>query len=194
MRRIHAFDFDGTITENDSLAAFLRFVCGRRRFWQTMLVQSPVMAAALAGLYDRGKAKERLFGYVFRGMTGQHFSALCQQFAEANVVRLHPDATAAIASAQQKGEQVVVVTASVDEWVKAIVPQLKVIGTRIEVVEGRLTGRFLTPNCSGAEKVRRLLKDYPNRASYHLTAYGDSRGDRELLAFADEGYYKIFGK
>ena len=56
----------------------------------------------------------------------------------------------------------------------------------IEVIDGRLTGRFLTPNCYGQEKVRRILTLHPDRSAYHLTAYGDSRGDREMLAFADE--------
>ena len=37
------------------------------------------------------------------------------------------------------------------------------------------------------EKVDRLLQAEPHREDYFLTAYGDSRGDRELLALADEG-------
>jgi phosphoserine phosphatase len=69
---------------------------------------------------------------------------------------------------------------------------VKVLGTQIEVADGSLTGRFLTKNCYGQEKVKRLLEQYPDRREYHLTAYGDSRGDKEMLAFADESYYKPF--
>ena len=69
-----------------------------------------------------------------------------------------------------------------------------ILGTSVETSGGRLTGRFSTANCYGAEKVRRLLALYPDRATYRLTAYGDSRGDRELLAFADEAHYKPFRK
>ena len=32
------------------------------------------------------------------------------------------------------------------------------------------------------------LKNRPDRSRYHITAYGDSRGDKEMLAFADEGH------
>jgi phosphoserine phosphatase len=60
------------------------------------------------------------------------------------------------------------------------------------VKDGRLTGRFLTKNCYGQEKVNRIKELYPHREEYHLTAYGDSNGDRELLAFADEAHYKPF--
>jgi phosphoserine phosphatase len=66
------------------------------------------------------------------------------------------------------------------------------VGTQIEIKDGLLTGRFLTKNCYGQEKANRILALYPNRSEYHLTAYGDSRGDKELLAFADESHYKPF--
>ena len=85
-----------------------------------------------------------------------------------------------------------IVSASIDLWVESFFPGIHVLGTQVEVEQGRLTGRFLTPNCYGQEKVNRILEEYPDRKSYHLTAYGDSRGDRELLAFADEAHYKPF--
>ena len=65
-------------------------------------------------------------------------------------------------------------------------------GTLIESKDGRLSGRFLTKNCYGREKVNRLLQLFPERKDYWLTAYGDSRGDYELLDFANEGHYKPF--
>jgi hydroxymethylpyrimidine pyrophosphatase-like HAD family hydrolase len=40
--------------------------------------------------------------------------------------------------------------------------------------------------------VNRILTLFPNRKDYHLTAFGDSRGDKEMLAFADESYFKPF--
>lgn len=83
-----------------------------------------------------------------------------------------------------------IVSASIDNWVQPFFPQVKVLGTQIEVKDGCLTGRFLTKNCYGQEKVNRILALYPDRNTYHLTAYGDSRGDKELLAFADESHYQ----
>ena len=79
-------------------------------------------------------------------------------------------------------------SASIDNWVKPFLPGVTVLGTQVEVVDGHLTGRFSTPNCYGQEKVNRILERFPDRHSYHLTAYGDSRGDKEMLAFADEAH------
>ena len=80
------------------------------------------------------------------------------------------------------------VSASVEEWVAPWCLNLgvdKVLTTKVEVKEGRLTGRLLSKNCYGQEKVNRLLEVEPERNSYILHAYGDSRGDKEMLAFAD---------
>ncbi|MGH9000745.1 MAG: haloacid dehalogenase-like hydrolase, partial [Acidimicrobiia bacterium] len=50
---------------------------------------------------------------------------------------------------------------------------------------GRLTGALLGANCRGAEKVARLREWLGGEElEVDLWAYGDSRGDAELLALA----------
>ena len=68
-----------------------------------------------------------------------------------------------------------------------------VIATKINTEDNKVTGVFKSKNCYGIEKVNRLLELFPKRSDYYLYAYGDSRGDKELLSFADKGYYKEFG-
>ena len=46
-------------------------------------------------------------------------------------------------------------------------------------------GTFSTANCYGQEKVNRFLAEFPDRSEYVLYAYGDSAGDKELLALSD---------
>ena len=55
---------------------------------------------------------------------------------------------------------------------------------------GRVSGRLAGKNCYGLEKTRRLLDSLGDRSGYILYAYGDSRGDRELLASADHAFYR----
>ena len=64
---------------------------------------------------------------------------------------------------------------------------------KVEVdAAGCLTGRFATPNCYGPEKVRRIEAVWPHREQYDVSAFGDSRGDKEMLAYADQAYFKPF--
>lgn len=192
MRKIVAFDFDGTLTKKDSLLEFIRHVRGTTALWCGFLRYAPILVLMLLKCYPHGKAKEKIFSYFFKGMSINEFNAVCQRFAASHRHLLRPKGVAAIEEAQAAGAAVVIISASVDNWVQPFFPTVKVLGTQIEVRDGLLTGRFLTENCFGQEKVNRLLAVYPDRADYHLTAYGDSQGDRELLAFADEAYYKPF--
>ena len=188
MKQLFAFDFDGTLTTRDTLIAFIRYACGTPRFLLGFLLHAPLLVLMKLRLYSNGKAKQRLFSWFFRGMPIETFDALCQSFASTHRHLLRPETVRLLQQALSEGSEVLVVSASIDNWVQPFFPTVTVLGTQIEVIDGRLTGRFLTPNCYGQEKVRRILALHPVRSSYRLTAYGDSRGDRELLAFADEAH------
>ena len=186
--KLFAFDFDGTLTTRDTLLEFIRFACGTMRFLLGFLLYSPLLVLMKLRLYSNGKAKQKVFAHFFKGMTISEFDALCQDFANTHRHLLRPEVVSQLEQALFEGAEVLIVSASIDNWVQPFFPKVKVLGTQIEVIDGRLTGRFLTPNCYGQEKVRRILAFHPDRSAYHLTAYGDSRGDREMLAFADESH------
>lgn len=192
MKKVYAFDFDGTLTNRDSLLAFIRYAKGTTAFCLGFLLHAPWLVLMLLGLYPNWKAKQRVFSYFFRGMPLEAFDALCQAFAKDNRHLLRPLASQTIEKVRSEEAEVVIVSASIDNWVQPFFPDVKVIGTQVEVINGRLTGRFLTKNCYGQEKVNRLLSLYPHRQDYCLVAYGDSRGDKELLSFADESHFKPF--
>ena len=219
---IHAFDFDGTLTTRDTLLLFIRHARGWWALFGGLLLFSPLLVLMKLHLADNGRTKERLFGHYFRGMLERDFDALCQSFARSHTHILRTAGLRTIQQALDRGDRVVILSASIDRWVEACLrpflvssSQFQVLGTEIEVADGRLTGRFATPNCYGPEKVRRLkefLKEVSPRGDVEgatevsprgdvegalegtpfIIAYGDSRGDKELLAYADESHYKPF--
>ena len=201
-KRIYAFDFDGTLTTRDTLIAFIRYAKGTRAFVLGFLLHAHLLVLMKLGLYPNWKAKQKIFSYFFKGMNLGDFDALCQRFAAGNRQLLRPEGVRTLEQARTAGADIVIVSASIDNWVKPFftnldgladnLPKITVLGTQIEIADRKLTGRFLTKNCYGQEKVNRILALYPNRSEYTLTAYGDSRGDKELLVFADEAHYKPF--
>jgi len=192
MKKIVAFDFDGTLTTRDTLLEFIRFVVGTGPFLYGFLKYAHQLVLMKLHLYPNYKVKEHIFSHFFKGITLERFDSDCMAFAEANRHLLRPQGVEALEQAKTEGAEILIVSASIDNWVKPFFSNVTVLGTQVEIKEGRLTGRFLTKNCYGQEKVNRILAQYPNRETYYLTAYGDSRGDREMLAFADESYYKPF--
>ena len=193
--KVYAFDFDGTLTRRDTLIEFIRFAKGDKAFLLCFLRYSPLLVLMKLGLYPNWKAKQRVFSHCFRGMAVDTFNSLCSRFASDKARLMRPKGMKKLREVLAEGGKVVVVSASVNNWVEpffAGIGGVYVVGTIVEEREGVLTGRFLTKNCYGEEKVTRLLQLFPERTQYWLTAYGDSRGDFELLDFANESYYRPF--
>ena len=193
--KVYAFDFDGTLTRRDTLIEFIRFAKGDKAFLLCFLRYSPLLVLMKLGLYPNWKAKQRVFSHCFRGMAVDTFNSLCSRFASDKARLMRPKGMKKLREVLAEGGKVVVVSASVNNWVEpffAGIGGVYVVGTMVEEREGVLTGRFLTKNCYGEEKVTRLLQLFPERTQYWLTAYGDSRGDFELLDFANESYYRPF--
>lgn len=193
---VHTFDFDGTLTRKDTLIEFIRFVKGDKELWKCLLKHLHLLLAMKLGLYDNGRTKETVFAYCFKGMSVGTFDDYCHRFACSNAGLLRSEGIAEVRRLQAEwNTKVIIVSASIDRWVApffADMPGVTVLGTEVEVKDGVLTGHFSTPNCYGEEKVRRIKQLLPERRTYTLTAYGDSGGDRAMLDFADEGYYKPF--
>ena len=192
MKKIYAFDFDGTLTTKDTLIEFIRYAKGSMALGLGFLRYAHLLVMMKFGLYPNYKAKQKVFEHFFKDTTLDDFNALCKAFAASSKHLLRPAGIKAIQQAQNEDSEVLIVSASIDNWVQPFFPPVKVLGTQIEVIDGKLTGRFMTKNCYGQEKVNRILSLYPNRQDYHLTAYGDSRGDKEMLAFANESHFKPF--
>jgi HAD superfamily hydrolase (TIGR01490 family) len=189
---VAAFDFDGTLTTKNTLIAFIRFTHGRCRLFLGFLRHTHWLLMMKMGLYPNWKVKEKVFSHFYKGMTHEQFILWGRSFADVAETVLPPQMVETLRRHQNEGHMVCVVTASIDEWVRPVCERLNIsrlIATRIELsADGRLTGRFLTPNCYGAQKASRFLEVYPMRQTYLLYVYGDSRGDKELLALADKGF------
>lgn len=193
--KVYAFDFDGTLTRRDTLIEFIRFAKGDKAFLLCFLRYSPLLVLMKLRLYPNWKAKQRVFSHCFRGMAVDTFNSLCSRFARDKARLMRPKGMKKLREVLAEGGKVVIVSASVNNWVEPFfegIGGVYVVGTMVEEREGVLTGRFLTKNCYGEEKVTRLLQLFPERTQYWLTAYGDSRGDFELLDFANESYYRPF--
>ena len=197
MRKIYAFDFDGTLTTKDTLLEFIRFAKGSGQMFRGFLLFSPLLILMKLHLFPNWKVKQKIFSYFFKGMKIDDFNALCTRFAERNKHLLRPAGIEKVRQAiAEEHNTVLIISASIDNWVRPFFDEndkkIQVLGTQIETKEGRLTGQFTTKNCYGEEKVNRLTALYPHREAYYLIAFGDSRGDKELLTFADKAFYKPF--
>jgi phosphoserine phosphatase len=76
------------------------------------------------------------------------------------------------------------------KWCQA--NNIKLISTCLESRNGKLTGSFLTPDCSGEEKVKRIKEMYFLEQYEKIYAYGDTKSDLPMLELADYKFYRRF--
>lgn len=195
MPHIAFFDFDGTITRKDTLWEFIRFRFGRTVLLTGIIRLLPALLLYKMKVIAAQDMKQRVLRYFFAGMPEPLFTAACQHFCRQRLPQLlRPLALEAIAKHRAEGHAVVVVTASPVKWVQpwAQTIQLTCIGSELEIKDDRITGNITGQNCNGEEKVMRIKALY-NLDNYHqIYAYGDSKGDRPMLALAHHAVFRPF--
>ncbi len=192
---VAAFDFDGTLTRRETLLPFLLHTLGAAAVARHALMLSPTLAGYGLGLIRNDVAKERVFVRCLAGMRNDELQQEAERFAALILPRLlRQEALQRLDWHKRQGHRCVVISASLELYVRPWAIKAgfdDVIATRLETREnGHVTGKLSGANCYGIEKVRRLEALLGVRDGYSLYAYGDSRGDKELLSSADYPYYR----
>ena len=194
-RPIVAFDFDGTLTVRDSFTQFLRWRAGAGG-WALGLVKMGKATAAYARDRDRGAIKAASVKIFLKGVTRAELEADAARFADRTWDRfMRPDALKVWEDWGAKGAHRVIVTASPEITVAPFARRLGaegLLGTQLTFdADDRITGAFASPNCRGQEKVRRLREAFGPDLTL-AAAYGDTSGDTEMLAIAEQPGFRVF--
>lgn len=195
MKTLVLFDFDGTLTAEDSFMAFIRGTNPALKFISGFLILSPVLILYKLGILPNWKAKQIVIRFFYRGMEAEKFFTLCRNFSKKKIPGLlRENAMQKLNEHMRNGHEVVVVTASLEPYMEAWckISGLGLIATRLEIADGKITGKYNGKNCHGKEKAERIRQKYSLDTFEKIIAYGDSRGDKEMLGLADEKHYRVF--
>lgn len=188
------FDFDGTITSKDSFLLFIRFAAGKK-YYTGCARLSPKICLYLAGLYPNYRLKEDFLTTFLSNWTSQQLSDVASAFSK-DILKeiIRPGALERIHHHQHKGDKTVLVSASPEALLApwCLRNNMDLLGTRLQVKNGRTTGKIEGKNCWGEEKVTRIQTAYQLDMYQKIYAYGDSKGDLPMLKLADVSRYKPF--
>ena len=199
-RPVAAFDFDGTLLAGDTLMILHRLL---RSPWGQLIDGLQLLPDLL--LWKSGQRSTDWFKQMFlRLILDQR---MCNRSAKQNEMlygltlanalwdRLRPEALARLEWHRQQGHRLIIISASPRLLVQPIADRLSVelIATETNKPCHTETIRLISANCKGQQKVERL-KDCLQQTLEHLElhAYGDSRGDRELLRCATHPHWRSF--
>jgi HAD superfamily hydrolase (TIGR01490 family) len=194
---IAAFDFDHTLINRDSLLPFLFFNYSWTSTLGYLLQLLPDFISYAFRKKSRQQIKEAILTKFFKGEKLDDLKEKANSYAAQCIDNfLASDALERLNWHKQQGHRCVIISASIDIY---LIPWAKthgidrVISSQLEKSDdGSITGKLQGANCWGQEKVRRLLKEFGSKEKFILYAYGDSRGDLELLQLADFPFYRTF--
>lgn len=200
---VAAFDFDGTLTNRDTLMPFLARGLGWPRFLLALLKCSPWLAAFALRLIPNHVAKQKLLLATLKNRTTAELDDWTNRWLANDFPgQLQSWTMARLNEHQQAGHCCVMVSASPDIYLNRVARQLgfdALLCTGMAVEGGRLTGLMKTPNCHGEQKVLRLkawmLERFAQGSGVGSDAevayaYGDTSGDKPMLRLAAHAFYR----
>lgn len=194
-KHLALFDFDGTLTYKDSFMQFIRYSKGSFKYFLGLFILSPILILYKAKLLANDKAKILVLRYYFSGIALEEFKSKADGFAMEKIPRmLRKSAMDRLRWHINQQHKVVVVSASINLWLKKWCDLLNIqlIATELDIKQGKITGRLSTPNCYGEEKVKRIKLELQLDQYERIYAYGDTQGDKPMLALAHEKFYRSF--
>jgi HAD superfamily phosphoserine phosphatase-like hydrolase len=195
-KRVAVFDVDGTLLRGDCL-------------WLAARRSKGVTGQMLAGI----EVLPWLFGWKLRLVSTGRFKqqiiaafGICEAVNRANAaghedwllgelrVLLRTEALHRLRWHQQRGDRLLLCSASPRLLLQPLADWLGVelLCTEMEQNDGRWLPKLSSANCKGPEKVKRLEQQIGPLDALMIEAYGDSRGDMELLQSAVLPHYRSF--
>ena len=189
LKKLYLIDFDGTITSKDSFVEFSVFSSSffsLLKFWITTFF--------LFYITSKSKLKERFYK-KFQGENLDLFQSINDKFVKEKLIKtIRQSFLDFYQNLDYSNSKIVIVSASISNYLKPWCDEMgfDLICTELEVKDGKLTGRFSTPNCNGKEKVRRINEKYDLSSYDEIHVFGNSKGDFPMLELGTHKYYKFF--
>lgn len=194
-KNLALFDFDGTISNRDSFLLFVRKTVGVGRFCTGMAQLSPRIGRFLLKCYPNHDLKEDVLTRFFRGYLVTDFRKAAETFCLVEVpCILRRQAESRLRWHQKRGDKVAIVSATPElilaPWCRR--RGLDLLATRLQVADGKLSGRIEGENFRGMVKVEQIKNRYRLDDYNEIYAYGDTSGDKPMLAMATHSSYRPF--
>lgn len=187
------FDFDGTITDRETMPSFVSAAVRPNRRVLGRLLLLPLIVGYRLRIVPGTVIRAAICWFGFRGIPAGEVERHGEAFARSALPQtVRPQALARIAWHRARGDRVVVVSGGLDLYLRhwAAAHGLELVCSSLQQCGGRFTGFYHGRQCVRAEKARRVAELYPVHQFGKVFAYGDSPEDLEMLALAHEAYYR----
>ena len=153
-KNLALFDFDGTLCSKDSFTGFIFHALSKRHIVKKTIKILPWIQAYYLKAYPAHAMRSKLFRAMFSNADALQLQQLAQQYASSLMSQLNPALLKQLKQHQALGDDVVLVSASIDVYLKSVCELLEIdlICTETEKINQLYTGQYTTPDCSSKQK------------------------------------------
>ena len=185
VRGLALFDFDKTLSDRDSLFDFHCWHFGKFRVYTWALRHGMALAGCPLKWSDRGKVKETFLSYFWKGVPYEEFAEAARKYSLEYMPRiLRSEALQALKEHRERGDRILIVSASLKEWLEpwGLSNEVDMIlGTEMEVREGILTGKLRYPQLPGGREDSAAPGSVGSRGVFsHLRLRRQRRGSGDV--------------
>ena len=194
---IAIFDVDGTLLKGDSLIIAAKYSRSKLGFFVSLIQFIPFFLLWKIRIISTKKTKEK-FIKIFKiceKFNNENKNGRSKWFLNYLKKNLNKEAYKKLIYHQKKGDQIILCSASLDMLLIPLAKYLDadLVSTELEKSQDLWTPKIKGENCYGLEKIEALKRELQERIDINqIEAYGDSRGDKELLEFADFPHFQSF--
>lgn len=186
------FDFDGTLTKQDTFNQFVFFSKGNWKAICGYALFSPYIILFFLKITSGTNLKSKMTAYFFKGADEASLKTKGQNFIDYlhHSNRLKEHVLSKLIRHKENNDKVCIVSASLDIWIRPFSERYAVdyLCTEIQYQDGKSTGNLKTPNCNNEEKTIRIKRAYDLATYSKIVAYGNSKGDQAMFDLANETY------
>ena len=207
-KELVVFDFDGTLTTEDTFVLFMKRYCGTLSWYLKMLPLTSVFLRYKLGRIDRHAVKHAVVRAVFTGEPMARIASEAEAFARRDIPKLIRPAglsrfTERVEAMGTGGPDVVICSASISPYLRSYIgllsedntafTKVKIVACELEAdAQKNATGRLRGRNVWGENKLKALREEFRSYSIHLVESYGDSAGDVAILDAADTAYWRPF--
>lgn len=187
------FDFDGTIVNADTYTNFLFYSTSKKRLAVGFILVLPFIGLYKLRLFSNAKLRAIITRVAFWNRDREIVYDIARKFAvEFLPTVTNPAALDRIAWHKARGDTVYVVSASLNAYLYywCLEQGVRLICSEMASIGSRLTGGYVSGDCSGENKVKMVLNNVDISRYGKIYAYGDTHDDLPMLALAQESYLR----
>lgn len=191
--KLALFDFDGTITTQDTYTKFILSNTSISRLVIGGFFLAPLILLNKLSLLPSPILRPLVSKIAFKGIKVDDLTPKAEAYAYQYLPTvLRSNMLTKIQKHKESGDHVVVVSASISPYLKIWCKELDIelICSELEEKDGYFTGSYTNGDCSGERKAINIKKTIDLNSFEQIIAYGDTKEDYAMLKLAHIRYFR----